>query len=284
MTYEVPAKNEDDYKVIGLSKKENKNYWMKDNEFSHIYNRIFQINLIIISILLNMPILFINIELNSFIYTAYILFFLIYNSFALYTLFHSILTLSFFYISMINFFILKYDYIKRKLLLIVRDKHRLDNRKLTKLIKSFNFVNFELLQIDEYFNSMVGINIVFYFFIAIVVTFSSFSVDIKLKFALISLITIGYILIVFIPFRLANNVSNQIDATNKLFQNISIYSKTSFMNKKRINYISFYTGKIGFTCFNVLRLNTNLGLSLSLQMINNIIMMIKVVKIGSTQF
>ena len=83
MSYEIPAKNEDDYKVIGLSKKKNKDYWLKEDRFCYIHSIVYNINILVTCLAFNLPIIFIKIELNSYVYVILILINMIINSFGL---------------------------------------------------------------------------------------------------------------------------------------------------------------------------------------------------------
>ena len=39
LTLELPVKSDQDYKVMGLSRKENKAFWTKENYFNRLWNR-----------------------------------------------------------------------------------------------------------------------------------------------------------------------------------------------------------------------------------------------------
>ena len=136
----------------------------------------------------------------------------------------------------------------------------------------------ELFKVNELFRCQIGINVISYFFISTAVIFSTFTTGIELRFALLTSTVFVYIQIVYIPFCWSSKVIDQINATKKLFQNLAFNSKTNLTNKKRINYISFYTAneKIGFTCFDLFILNSCLGLTMSLQIIVYIMMLVKI--------
>ena len=280
MINEIPAKNGEKYKVIGLTKKENKIYWEKEDEFLFIYNRILIINQLVVAILLSISLFLIKFDVNPFIFYFVTLANAIYNSLYLFTFFHATLTLSIFYISMMNFFLKKYSYLKKQLQLLRR--YNVNNPKLARLLYEFDYVNFELHKINSYFKYLIGINVSFYFIICTLIVFLSFSIHTELKLILLSLLFLTHVAIIYVPFCWSSKVIDEINASIRLFQTLSFNSKTNLKNKRRINHLSFYNnGRIGFTCFDFFQLNSELGYTMSLQIVCYIMMLLKFVKISN---
>lgn len=116
-----------------------------------------------------------------------------------------------------------------------------------------------------------------------VVTFVCLNLDLMLGVTLMLLIITAYFMIIGIPFERANQVLNKMNSARIEFQNVSFNPKTDLSNRKKINYISFYTRDrtLGFTCFDLFTANGHLALTVGLQIISYIMMMLKVIRNSS---
>ena len=273
---QIPYEKED--RPVGWPKEENDDYWRKDQAFCVVYSWIFNVSVVLIASIFNLSTFYINFELNPLIYAASMTLNVLHNTYFLLTFLQAILTLNMFVTSMINFFARKYAYISSQASQLKDDAKGFSNHKLNKLLHDFDAVSRELQLINQYVSQYIGINFVFFFFIGILITFVCLNLDLKLGVTLMLLIITAYGMIIYIPFERANKVLNEMNAASRVFQTISFNPKTDLSNKKKINYISFYTRDrtFGFTCFNLFTINGYLGITIGLQIISYIMMMLKV--------
>lgn len=281
MSNEVPYEDERKSHLIGMTKKENDDYWRKEKAFCVVYNRLFNVTVVLVASIFNISIFSINFELNPLIYAAVMTVNVVHNTYYLFIFFHSILTLNVFFCSLINFFARKYGHIASQIRLLTEPKG-FSNRKLKKLVQDFNAVSLELQIINQYVSQYIGTNFFVFFPIAVVVSFVSFNLEnLQLGITLMLLIITAYGMIIYIPFERANKVLNKINTASKLFQTMAFHPETDLSNKKKINYISFYTRnrKFGFTCLDF-TISAHHGLTIGLQIISYIMMMLKVVRVN----
>ena len=51
LTFELPAKSEEDYEVAGLSREENKKFWLEENYVNYVWFRVFNFYVMVIGII-----------------------------------------------------------------------------------------------------------------------------------------------------------------------------------------------------------------------------------------
>lgn len=161
---EIPYEDQKKNHLVGLTKEENDDYWRKNNKFCIIYNRVFNVLVLVIASIFNISTFYISFQLNPFIYAATMTINVIHNTYFLFSFFQAIFTLNVFFISIVNFFSRKYGHIAGQVRLL-KEKGKFSNRKLEKLIDDFNRVCLEMQLINKYWKHFLGINFVLFFFI-----------------------------------------------------------------------------------------------------------------------
>lgn len=153
ITFEIPAKKDEDYKVVGLSRTENKRFWAAEDEFNRRFSKTLNFILFVWCFIFPTQIFFVKYEIDSmliyvlaqtvnFIYTALIIWFFL----------GLIYSLNVFYIEIVMFCGKKVDHISKQIERMNVSKTKLvDNRKLSRLIVEYNRVLFELIQMNKFF-------------------------------------------------------------------------------------------------------------------------------------
>ena len=217
ITYEIPAKNDEDYNVIGLSKDENKQFWLKEDELNHRYNRLFNIYVVATCLIFNNQLLFIIYEgIDVYTYVIVTIIHYIHASYYMYLIFHMIYTLNFFYITILNIFRKKFNYISRQLEHLQDKKVKLNNQKLNELIYDFNYVYLELINLNDYFKNLPGICFVHYFVCCIPASFIfMLNENLSVQFVGYIMLIILYILVFYFPSQYSSFLIAQISFENE---------------------------------------------------------------------
>ena len=256
------------YEIVGLSKKEHENFWIKENEFFKKYLKCFKLLLLATCIIFNVHLFLFN-ELNESvsIYTLILVYSMqiLINSFCFRNIFHIYYTINILFLTLLNFLNKKFNYLTVKIEKL-KNKKRIDNQKLSKLIHDFNFVYLEMVQTNEYFSPIIGVNFTHYVLLAIFTTFSISATDeIILQILVYFVLMFLYVLIIYLCSNWSNSVTEKIEMANFLLQTISFRPDVSIANKKKINLTSFILQdkKSGFTCFDLFKLSSYYGLIVS---------------------
>ena len=105
MTYEIPARTDEDYNVVGLSLEENKKFWLKEDEFNYQYNRLYKVLMITTSLILNSQHFFLIYEgVDVYAYVILTIIHIIHDSYFIFLIFHMIYTLNVFFITILLFY------------------------------------------------------------------------------------------------------------------------------------------------------------------------------------
>ena len=256
------------YEVVGLSKKEHENFWIKENEFFKKYLKCLKLLVLATCIILNAQ-LFLIFKLNKSlsIYTLILVYsmHILTNSFCFRNILHMYYTINILFLTLLNFLNKKLNYLTVKIEKL-KNKKRIDNQNLSKLIHDFNFVYLEIVQTNEYFSPIIGVNFIHYVLLAIFATFSISATDeIMLQIVLYLVIMFLYVLVIYLCSNWSNSVSEKMEKANFLLQTISFRPDVSIANKKKINLTSFIlqNKKSGFTCFGLFKLSSYYGLIVS---------------------
>ena len=214
MSYEIPAKNEDDYKVIGLSQNMNKDFWSNEDAFNHRYNRLLVILSLIIALMFSFQLFFHRYNVNIYIFVIVTIIHLIHGWICFYLIFHILYTLNLFFVTMLSFFSLKFGYITEMIERLTGESNDI-NQDLSQLIYEFNYVYFELIQINAYFKYLTGFNLIYYFLVAVLATFAFVYTDVNIKIVGYLVLCLLFIIVLYLPFQWANKVTTQVG----LFEN-----------------------------------------------------------------
>lgn len=151
MTNEIKNENGNEFKVIGLSSKENNEFWNREDHFNYIYNRFYNIFMIFLSLSLNLPILTFN-DNNTHFYL------------------HYSNTLNLFLFTILIFLLKKLRFTAKKI-------EKFKNR----LIQQWNLLYLEIANLNNYYKLTIGSNFLNFFGLAVLGSFATLSADIKLK-------------------------------------------------------------------------------------------------------
>ena len=220
MTYELPAKSDEDYNVIGLSQDENKKFWLNEVDFNYQYNRVFNSFTVMACLALNSQLLYMFFDvIDIYTYVIVSIVHFIHASFFIYAIFHMIYTLNVFFITIMNFFRKKFNYISKQLEHIQHEKVELNNPKLSRLIYDFNYVYLELIHQNNYFKHLSGINFLHYSVSAVIASFI-FMLNENLSMQIVgyTMLIFLYILVLYFPYQYSNFVITQVRSNNTIFK------------------------------------------------------------------
>lgn len=128
------------------------------------------------------PLRFEGIEILSVKYIFFQAFHVVIVSYGLFSLIHCFYSLNLFYVTCMLFFTKRFRFIGREVERMSVSKSKpIDNRKLSRLIIEHNIVHYDLIQINDFFKSFVGFNLISYFTV-IVPTMFALLLDIDLRF------------------------------------------------------------------------------------------------------
>ena len=148
----------------------------------------------------------------------------IHASFFIYAIFHMIYTLNVFFITIMNFFRKKFNYISKQLEHIQHEKVELNNPKLSRLIYDFNYVYLELIHQNNYFKHLSGINFLHYSVSAVFGSFI-FMLNENLGMQVIgyTMLILLYILVLYFPSQYSNFVITQVQCVSLKFLHFLLF-------------------------------------------------------------
>ena len=153
ISFEIPAKSERDYKVVGLSRKENKRFWAAEDEFNARFSKVTNVVLFVSCFVFPIQLFFVKYEVDSmFVYVVVHAVNYLYTAVIIYLFLGIVVTLNVFYIEIIMFMNKKIGFIAKQIeRMNVTATGPIDNRKLSRLIVDYNRVLFELIQMNNFF-------------------------------------------------------------------------------------------------------------------------------------
>jgi hypothetical protein len=204
MTNQLP-----DYEVIGLSKKKYNEFWTKEKEIFGKYMKYYPYFVLYFTLLFTIQLFFVKFETNL----LNLLFFNTLHSINMYFFFHVLLhfyyTINGFYLTVIKFLTIKFNFIFRKIKKIEKS-YQIQNYKLDSLVFDFFYVLLEADLLNQYWSLFFGLNFIFFFIYGVFFTFVIIVIDIFGKFGLATLIILLYIFIIFFSFRFAHSLSIEV--------------------------------------------------------------------------
>ena len=161
LTLELPVKPKDcDYKAFGFSKAKNKQFWAAEDEFNYKWNSAMNGLLFVFSFVV--AILLFLAPYEGPIDIKYLLLQTIHSvhiHLVFFTFLNSIYSLNLFYNQVLSFFAKKFSYILRRVQHL-QPPNQIDQRKLIKLIYQYQVVQFELIEMNAFFSSFVGVGLI----------------------------------------------------------------------------------------------------------------------------
>ena len=164
MTYEIPAKTDEDYDVVGLPRDENKHFWIKEDEFNYQYSRILNIFIVISGLIFSTQhFFFFSKGVNIYTYVIVSCIHALITIYFIFYFFQMIYTLNCYFVAVLIFFRKKFNYISKQLEHFPRESAKFNNRELSRLIYDFNYVYLELINLNNYFKKLSGVNLMHFF-------------------------------------------------------------------------------------------------------------------------
>ena len=215
MTYEIPARSEKDWSVVGLSRKENKRFWQIENKVNHYWYRGINFTLLVGCFIFSVQ--FFMVSFHQVDWTTYVLFQVVNIShfcFFLFRFLHIVYTVNLMLVAVIRFLSKKFNYIRKKIVALGRSRKEVNNRKLFRLLRDYNFVHVELEEMNCFFRQYVGYNTVHFFILGILSSFSCLFGDLRMAVAIMMIIVAMYVCIIYFPFQQANRVPVEVRFKN----------------------------------------------------------------------
>ena len=206
---ELPA-NEGD-RVIGLRKEENSNFWNKESHFNYYCYLAVSWSNLAICLVFSLQLFVLHFEVDWCTFILVQAFNVAHLSFACFSFLHQLYTTNIFFLQIIHFFRMKFKFFDRRLgRLNPLGSKKMNNRRLAKLIYSHNRVHLELIETNHFFNSFLGVNIIFFFSYALMLMSLLMFVRWLLRMALLSIVLGMFLNTIFVPFSFANSLSTQV--------------------------------------------------------------------------
>lgn len=229
-----------DRPLVGISEEENSSFWDAEKQFNFYYNRSLYLLLIGSYVTVNMQIFLVDYEVDTRTYLIVQCVHSVHHFFFIRAYFTIFYTPNFFHLGMLRFFTKKFDYIRQQAIGLQDDTRKKRKKKTKKLedneydqrlgelIHDFNTVYLELIQINNYFKYLSGINLFHFGFLTVIVTFVTQFSDLRLQILFYVVIYSMYILIFGLPFKLASGVLIEVEDSNfDAFYNRNFDSKLS---------------------------------------------------------
>lgn len=303
LTMEAPAR-----KVIGIPQETNKLFWAVEDKFNHRYIQISNCMLVLNWLVFDFQLFMVSFDVEIVVYIVFQAFHALNGNFFIWSFLFSVYTINVFFIECLWFLSKKFRHIGQQVQHLASSKSKqVYNRDLARLISEFNLVQKELAEINNFFKNFLGHNIIHFFGLAIVMSFigskrnlSNCSatrllssclfllglfVDKRLKLTVYIIFFVYYFVIIFIPFRFANNIRvevrlaglslcsdtgaiqghnskpsvsfGQILKTKRYFENVAFKRSTNLWHRQKIELISNLSKSTGFSCYNWFLLSSN---------------------------
>lgn len=211
VTYEKPAKTERDYIVAGLSRKENKKFWLAEQKFNSLFNRVLNFALWVAYFVYCSQLFFVRFDVDWITYSLVQTFQVTYSSWFIYVFLGSVYSVNVFYIMIIRFLSLKFGYMGKQVQLVNAEPIKsVCDRKLARLIVENNAAHLELIELNNFFKFYAGFNLVGFFFFAILLSFVALETDFRLTIAFFTALIVMYSTTILSTCLFANQLSDEV--------------------------------------------------------------------------
>lgn len=205
MTNELPDNK--NYELKGLSSSENDKFWIKEDKFNYYYDLLLKVIVITLLIIFTIPLFYTNYGVDEPIYSILLIAHTFHHFLFLFVYFHATATPNLFLLTILKFFSTKFNNIIKEINKLRFESVKIDNKKLGKLINDYNCVHLEMININNYFKYLIGVNFFHYSILCIIASFLSFNVDILMKTTLFAILIFTYSMNLFLPFKFSQIVS-----------------------------------------------------------------------------
>lgn len=167
LTQEMPPSCYRDYKVLGLSREKNDQYWRTVDWYNRIYYYSFNSFVFVFSLVVSGLLFMVPYEgVGLWFYLAIQAFHTVHTILYVLFFYHAICSVSMLFISVMGIFIKKFKHIASRtaeLNAMNAPRNNKFNRKLFKLIFEHNRVHLELMEMNAFFSKFVAVNLVHLF-------------------------------------------------------------------------------------------------------------------------
>jgi hypothetical protein len=168
-----PQEQEDGYKVIALSKEENKSFWTAEDKFNQLYYRLMTFQIFLAWLVFDVQLFLVQFEVDIVVYLAFQTFHLVNGNCFIWLYFHSTYTVNIFLIESMIFLSKKFRRISLRAQRLNARAKLINNQRLSKLISDYNAVHAELIDCNDFFKNYLGHNLIHFFGLAIFISFIS---------------------------------------------------------------------------------------------------------------
>ena len=243
ITMELPTNGETlteiDHKVIGLFADENRRFWEAEDWFNSRYIRFMNAYLVLTWLVFDVQLFLVQFDVDLWLYILVQALQIVNGNYFMWTFFQSMYTINVFLIESLLFLGKKFRFISKKIQNLRSTKTKLaHNLKLAKLIRDYNEVLKELIDVNDFFKEYLGQNMIHFYAITVSVTLLSKNLlqllspveilhtlflislilfapalfmDLRLKLFLNLSIIFFYLVIIAIPFYFANNITVEVN-------------------------------------------------------------------------
>lgn len=212
LTFEKRIDSEHGWRVAGLSRTENRKFWLTENRFNFYFYWVLYISLFIFSFFFNAMFFVIRFKIDLCTYILLQAINIAQFTFLVFTFLPQIYVVSLLILNLLRFFSKRFLYMKKKVERLTVTK-RVNNRKLARLIREHNCVHFDLIEMNLFFRPYLGVNFVCFCAMGVLSAFNLIheSIDWKIKVYLYA-VTLGmYSTIIAIPFKFANSLTTAVN-------------------------------------------------------------------------
>ena len=177
LTMELPADGhaltEIDHKVFGLPPEENKRFWAAEDKFNNIFIRLLNVYCVLTWPVFDLQLFMVKFpQVEMAVYIAAQTINVAHGLFIIWHFFHIVYTLACFFIQCMWFLCQKFRHISKKVGYLRKTKSKLiHNQRLAKLIRDYNEVLAEVVDINDFFKGFLGHNLLHFGGIAVFQTF-----------------------------------------------------------------------------------------------------------------
>lgn len=204
---EIPANGG---RVVRLSEKEN--FWSKESHFNYHMYRVVTWFIAVLCLVFSVQLFLVR--FNDIDWCTYILvqaFHTFHISYTIFFFLPQLYMINIFVLQIIRFFCLNFKFFAQRLgRLDASRTKKINNRRLARLIHSYNQVHLELIEMNDCFKNFLGVNLLYFFIYAIILMFLVMFVGWILKLTLLWIVLTMFLTIIFIPFTFANSLLTEV--------------------------------------------------------------------------
>ena len=194
---EIPAKTG---RVAGLSRKDNRNFWLKEQNFNYYLYKAVGLMCFLLSVLFSVQLFLVryDVDLLTYILVQTLNVFHCFHGFYYFN--QCLLMTQVFCLQIIYYFSLKFMYIADRL----SQNKKMSKRRLARLIHEYQTVQLEVTETNDFFKNFMGINMLYFFISTLLLMFLSIFIGWPLRIALFSLVVSFFLTTIVVPFAFSN--------------------------------------------------------------------------------